>query len=146
MRELTLVELRRMMDAAGKKAEEFGTPSSVVIVDMGGNIRAAERPENGRIANLDIAQKKAWTAISFKRPTEMVRRIMMPDAFGYGLQHTDHRICMVTGGFPVVEDGQFLGGIGVSGGPVDQDSAVCLAAIEACGFSTEFEDPHGGAR
>src|SRR3712207_1830523 len=83
MRELTLVELRRMMEAAGKKAEEFGTPSSVVIVDMGGNIRAAERPENGRIANLDIAQKKAWTAISFKRPTEMVRRIMMPDAFGY---------------------------------------------------------------
>jgi len=139
--ELTLDELRAMLRAAGDKAKEFGTPSSVAIVDAGGNLRAAERPENGRIANLDIAIKKAWTAIAFKRPTSMVRAIMQPGEFGYGLQFTDHRICMVDGGFPIVADGVFLGGIGVSGGPVDQDCEVCLAALRACGFQTEFVDP-----
>lgn len=141
MRELTLVELRRMMAAANEKAKEFGTPSSVVIVDVGGHIRAAERPEDGRFTNLDIAFKKAWTSIGFKRPTDMVRQIMMPDQFGYGLQHTDARYCMVAGGYPIVENGEFLGGIGVSAGPVDEDSAICLAALEACGFATEFMSP-----
>ena len=92
MRELTLEEIRKMLQAANRKANEVGKPSTIAIVDFGGHLRGLERPEGGRIANVDIAIKKAWTAIAFKRPTEMVRAIMMPDAIAYGLQHTDSRI------------------------------------------------------
>jgi uncharacterized protein GlcG (DUF336 family) len=139
MREIKLSEIRKMLEAGGRKAQECGKPSTVAIVDFGGHLRGLERPEGGRIANVDIAIKKAWTAIAFKRPTEMVRQVMMPDAFGYGLQHTDDRICMVTGGLPVVENGEFLGGIG--GGLIEEDVAVCVEALKACGFTTEFADP-----
>jgi uncharacterized protein GlcG (DUF336 family) len=103
-------------------------------------LRGLERPEGGRIANVDIAIKKAWTAIAFKRPTAMVRAVMMPDATGYGLQHTDTRICMVAGGLPIVENGEFLGAVGVSGGSIDEDIACCLEALKACNFATEFAD------
>jgi uncharacterized protein GlcG (DUF336 family) len=141
MRELKLDEIRKMIDASGKAAQRSGKPSTTAIVDFGGHLRGLERPEGGRIANVDIATKKAWTAIAFKRPTEMVRAVMMPDAMGYGLQHTDSRICMVAGGFPVVEGGEFLGAIGVSGGTIEEDITCCLEALKACGFATDFVDP-----
>ncbi len=141
MRELKLNEIRKMLEAGGRKAQECGKPSTVAIVDFGGHLRGLERPEGGRIANVDIAIKKAWTAIAFKRPTEMVRQVMLPEAFGYGLQHTDSRICIVSGGLPIVESGEFLGAIGVSGGLIEEDVAVCVEALKACGFTTEFADP-----
>jgi cob(I)alamin adenosyltransferase len=135
-----------MMAAAGAKAKEFGVPHSVAIVDSGGHLRSFERPEGGRIANVDIAIKKAWTAIAFKRPTRMVREILLPDRMGYGLQHTDSRICIVGGGLPIIEDGEYLGGIGSSAGTIEQDTEVCLAALRAGGFTTEFADPLAQSR
>ena len=141
MRELKLEEVRKLLEASGREAQRCGKPSTTAIVDFGGHLRGLERPEGGRIANVDIAIKKAWTAIAFKRPTAMVRAVMMPDAMGYGLQHTDARICMVAGGLPIVEEGEFLGAVGVSGGTIDEDIACCLEALKACNFTTEFADP-----
>lgn len=146
MRELTLDEVRKMLDASLAEAKRCGKPSTTAIVDFGGHLRGVERPEGGRIANVDIAIKKAWTAIAFKRPTAMVRAVMMPDAMGYGLQHTDDRICIVAGGLPIVEKGEFLGAIGVSGGMVDEDVACCIQALKACGFTTDFADPLKAAK
>ncbi|MGZ6243872.1 MAG: GlcG/HbpS family heme-binding protein, partial [Candidatus Binataceae bacterium] len=85
MRELKLEEVRKLLEASGREAQRSGKPSTTAIVDFGGHLRGLERPEGGRIANVDIAIKKAWTAIAFKRPTAMVRAVMMPDAMGYGL-------------------------------------------------------------
>ena len=146
MRELRLEEVRRLLEASGREAQRCGKPSTTAIVDFGGHLRGLERPEGGRIANVDIAIKKAWTAIAFKRPTAMVRAVMMPDAMGYGLQHTDARICMVAGGLPIVENGEFLGAIGVSGGTIDEDIACCFEALKTCNFATEFADPLKAAR
>jgi uncharacterized protein GlcG (DUF336 family) len=146
MRELKLEEVRKLLEASGREAQRSGKPSTTAIVDFGGHLRGLERPEGGRIANVDIAIKKAWTAIAFKRPTAMVRAVMMPDAMGYGLQHTDARICMVAGGLPIVENGEFLGAVGVSGGSIDEDIACCLEALNACNFATEFADPLKASR
>ena len=65
---------------------------------------------------------------------------MMPDAIAYGLQHTDSRICIVSGGLPIVEKGEFLGAVGASGGTIEEDIACCVEALKACGFATEFAD------
>jgi len=146
MRELKLEEVRKMLEASGRDAQRCGKPSTTAIVDFGGHLRGLERPEGGRIANVDIAIKKAWTAIAFKRPTAMVRAVMMPEAMGYGLQHTDARICMVAGGLPIVENGEFLGAVGVSGGTIDEDIACCVEALKACNFAIEFADPMKAAR
>lgn len=146
MRELKLEEVRKLLEASGREAQRCGKPSTTAIVDFGGHLRGLERPEGGRIANVDIAIKKAWTAIAFKRPTAMVRAVMMPEAMGYGLQHTDARICMVAGGLPIVENGEFLGAVGVSGGSIDEDIACCLEALKTCNFATEFADPLKAAR
>jgi uncharacterized protein GlcG (DUF336 family) len=38
------------------------------------------------------------------------------------------------GGFPIIVDGQCIGGIGVSGGDWEQDEAIARAAIAAVGI------------
>ena len=146
MRELILKEVEGLIRETVAYAQSIGRPSSVAVVDMGGHLRGALRPENGRFINTPIAEKKAWTAAAFKRPTEMVRNIMLPGAMGYGLQHTDDRICIVGGGYPLLDDqGDIIGGIGVSGGTVEEDKDCCLAAMRMLGFKTDFEDPFAGA-
>jgi uncharacterized protein GlcG (DUF336 family) len=142
MREMTLEEVRKMLQAANRRAVAVCKPSTIAIVDFGGHLRGLERPEGGRIANVDIATKKAWTAIAFKRPTEMVRAMTLPDGPAYGLQHTDPHICIVAGGFPIVENGAYLGGIGASGGTLEEDIACCIDGLAAAGFDTEFVNPN----
>lgn len=143
MRELTLNEVNTLLQEGVAYAASIKLANTVVVVDMGGHVRGALRPEKGRIANVEIARKKAWTAVAFQRPTEFVRRIMLPDAPGYGLQHTEDQICIVAGGFPIIDEaGDVIGGIGSSGGGLQDDIECCLVGMRKLGFSTEFEDPH----
>ncbi|MEX2482488.1 MAG: heme-binding protein [Gammaproteobacteria bacterium] len=142
MRELTLVEVETLLKEGIACAQAAGRPSSIVVVDFGGHVRGALRPEKGRIANVPIAEKKAWTAVAFQRPTDMVRDVMLPGAFGYGLQHTDDRICIVGGGYPIFDDGgDIIGGIGASGGSIEEDCECCLVGMRKLGFKTEFANP-----
>lgn len=143
MRELTLDEVQTLLTEGVKLARSRGFPSTVAVVDMGGHLRGLLRPDKGRIGNPDIATKKAWTAVALHRPTSAVRELMItPDRFGHGLQFTDERYCIVGGGFPLRDaEGDIIGGIGVSGGPVDLDCECCLAGMRALGFPTDFSDP-----
>lgn len=142
MRELTTKEVNTLLNEGVEHARSIKRPSTVVVVDMGGHVRGALRPENGRIANVEIARKKAWTAVAFQRPTDMVRTMMLPDSPGYGLQHTDSEICMVEGGLPIIDsDGHVIGGIGASGGSGPEDTDCCVAGLRKTGFPTEFTNP-----
>jgi len=143
MREMTLEEVEKLLKTAIDYALSKGLPSSVAVVDMGGNLRGALRPERGRIANISIAEKKAWTAVAFHRPTSMLAQRLSPGGTGYGLIHTDARICIVPGGYPILDAGDrsVIGGIGVSGGQAAEDQNTCLAALRAASFPTDFTDP-----
>lgn len=143
MRELTLEEVQTILAEGVALARAKGFPSTVAVVDMGGNLRGVLRPEKGRIANPDIAVKKAWTAVALHRSTAQVRELMItPDRFGHGLQFTDERFCIVAGGFPIRDAaGDIIGGVGTSGGPVDLDIECSLVGLRKLGFPTDFSDP-----
>ena len=143
MRELTLEEVQTILTEGVALARSKGFPSTVAVVDMGGNLRGVLRPEKGRIANPDIAIKKAWTAAALHRSTAQVRELMItPDRFGHGLQFTDERFCIVAGGFPIIDAaGDIIGGVGTSGGPVELDIECSLVGLRKLGFPTDFADP-----
>lgn len=143
MRELTLEEVQTILTEGVALARARGFPSTVAVVDMGGNLRGVLRPEKGRIANPDIAVKKAWTAVALHRSTAQVRELMItPDRFGHGLQFTDERFCIVAGGFPIIDAaGDVVGGVGTSGGPVELDIECSLVGLRKLGFPTDFADP-----
>jgi corrinoid adenosyltransferase len=139
MEELSSKKIMTMLEAGLEKSRELGAAECIAIVDEGGNLRGFIKEKGGKIANIGLAINKAWTAIALKRPTDQVMDVVQPGAFAYGINISEPRILPVGGGLPITEDGiNLLGGIGGSAGSVEQDIDICLAALDAGGFKTEF--------
>ena len=123
---------KKMIAAAEKKAVEIGVPMVIAVVDAGGNLVAQERMDNALLASVSIALNKAYTAVALKMSTDQAAAVAQPGQMLYGINTTDNcRIVVFGGGFPLWENGVLVGGIGVSGGSVDEDMAVAQAGIAA---------------
>jgi uncharacterized protein (UPF0303 family) len=87
----------------------------------------------GRFSARSIfALKKAKTAVLFGMNSEAVGEFCKPGARAQGLAATNDVLVVFAGGIPIRnEAGKVIGGVGVSGGAVDQDYAVALAAAAA---------------
>lgn len=133
---LELQEARAMVAAAIAKAAEIGVPQSVCIVDAGGHPIALERMDGARITGPQIAWNKAFTAAGHKRSTHLFNQPpngpALPGNEAFGIQWSfEGRFAAFVGGFPIVVDGEVVGGIGLSGGNGEQDTACGLAGLTA---------------
>ncbi|MGO4886695.1 GlcG/HbpS family heme-binding protein [Anaerobacillus sp. MEB173] len=133
---LTLEEAQLMIEAAKKKAEEINVLESIAIVDEGGYVIALERMNNSRVTGPEIAIAKGFTAAGHKRSTHLFNKEpngpALPGNEAFGIQHMiPGKFAIFVGGFPIVVDGEVVGGVGVSGGNGEQDTAVGTAALQA---------------
>jgi len=125
---LSLEDAKRVAAAARAEAEKNGWAIVIAVVDDGGHLMYLERMDGAQKASSRIAEAKGRTAILFKRPTKAIednvlegRTVMMGLPGAVPLE----------GGVPLVKDGQFLGGIGVSGVQSFQDGVVARAGAAA---------------
>ena len=133
---LELGEARQMAAAAFAKAAEIGVLETVCVVDDGGHPIVLERMDGARITGPQIAWNKAFTAGGHKRSTHLFNQPpggpALPGNEAFGIQWSfDGRFAAFVGGFPVVVDGAVVGGVGLSGGNGEQDTACGLAALAA---------------
>lgn len=133
---LELKEARHMLAAALRKSEEIGALETVCIVDDGGYPLALERMDGARVTGPQIAWNKAFTAAGHRRSTHLFNQPpngpALPGNEAFGIQWSfDGRFAVFVGGFPVVVDDEVVGGIGLSGGNGEQDTACGLAALAA---------------
>jgi len=133
---LERAEARRMADAALAMAAEIGVLETVCVVDEGGHPIVLERMDGARITGPQIAWNKAFTAGGHKRSTHLFNQPpggpALPGNEAFGIQWSfDGRFAAFVGGFPVVVEGQVVGGVGLSGGNGEQDTACGMAALEA---------------
>src|SRR5512141_737566 len=133
---LELAEARHMIDAAKRKAAEIGVLETVCIVDDGGYPLALERMDGARITGPQIAWNKAFTASGHKRSTHLFNSPpngpALPGNEAFGIQWSfDGRFAVFVGGFPIVVDGEVVGGVGLSGGNGEQDTACGVAGLQA---------------
>jgi uncharacterized protein GlcG (DUF336 family) len=132
MDDVTLAEAQAMIAAAEKKAAEIKLPMNIAVVDSGGNLVAFGRMKDSIMVSIGISQDKAWTAAAFKLPTDVLATLSQPGQSLYGINTTNNgRVVIFGGGFPVKAKDQVIGGIGVSGGTVEQDMAVSQAGLAA---------------
>ncbi|WP_158924993.1 heme-binding protein [Acidisphaera sp. S103] len=129
-------EARLMVAAAVAKAAELGVPETVCITDEGGFPIIMERMDGARITGPQIAWNKAFTAAGHKRSTHLFNRPpngpALPGNEAYGIQFSfDGKFAVFVGGFPIVVDGQVVGGVGLSGGNGEQDTLCGVAALAA---------------
>jgi uncharacterized protein GlcG (DUF336 family) len=133
---LELAEARAMVQAALRKADEIGVRESVCVVDDGGYPMALERMDGGRITGPQIAWNKAFTASGHKRSTHLFNRTpdgpALPGNEAFGIQWSfEGRFAVFVGGYPIVVNGEVVGGIGLSGGNGEQDTACGVAGLQA---------------
>ncbi len=127
---LNLTMARKMADAAEKKAGEIGVPMFISLVDKGARLILTHRMEEALLVSNAISRDKAYTAAALKLPTDVAATVAQPGAPLYGLQQVD-RMIIFGGGFPLRLNGKVIGGIGVSGGSVEEDMEVASAGVAA---------------
>ena len=125
---LSLEDAKRVAAAARAEAEKNGWAIVIAVVDDGGHLMYLERLDGTQKASSRIAEAKGRTAILFKRPTKAIednvlegRTVMMGLPGAVPLE----------GGVPLMKDGQFVGGIGVSGVQSFQDGVVARVGAAA---------------
>lgn len=124
---LTAVDAERMVTAAREEAVRRGWAVSIAVVDDGGHLLRLERLDGAGPQSPDIAMRKARSAALARTPTRRLEEIArerpgtlaMPDRLP------------VQGGLPIAHEGEWVGGIGVSGVQSSEDEIVATAGLAA---------------
>lgn len=125
---LSLEDAKRVATAARAEAEKSGWAVVIAVVDDGGHLMYLERMDGTQKASSRIAEEKGRTAILFKRPSKAIEdNVLEGRVVMMGLPGA----VPLEGGVPLVKDGQFLGGVGVSGVQSFQDGIVARAGAAA---------------
>src|SRR5438132_13573382 len=141
---LTAAGAKKIMATALARAQEAGIAVTVAIVDAGGHLVLLERMEGGRFHTVHSATTKAVCAASTRRATgakgAQGQALDVAHALGLSLAAGAERWTAMEGGFPVIIDGECIGGIGVSGGDWATDERIAQAAVESIGASWRLDE------
>jgi len=121
---------QKMVNAAMAKASELGVSENVTILDEGGNLKAFGRMDGASIPTIEIAQRKAYTALFGVSTQDFFNFIKGDPSLLAGIPTLDH-VAAWGGGFPVKVNGEVVGAIGVSGAPTVQNDVDCARAALA---------------
>ncbi|QOY94941.1 heme-binding protein [Massilia sp. UMI-21] len=129
--ELGLEAAERLAARAIQSCRSEGRAIVVAVLDRGGNLVVVQRDDGVGPHNTEASRRKAYTALSTRRPTLALARDARAGADTRNLA-TLPELLLLGGGVPLLAQSQIVGAIGVAGGggPV-HDHACALAAIGA---------------
>lgn len=131
---VTIDQAEKAIAAARAKAQQINTQMCIAVVDSGGVLKAFHRMDDAWVGSIDIAMKKAKTAVFFGMPTGEIGKLSQPGGPLYGIEHSNDGLITFPGGLPIVDkDGVMIGAIGVSGSSVENDHAVAQAGVATLG-------------
>jgi len=134
---ITLELAKKMLEAGEKEALKQGVPMAMAISDSGGNLVAFHRMDHTILASNQIAMDKAYTSVYGKQATGNYSSLYKSGELVPLFFH--ERWITFPGGFPIAKEGVIMGGLGVSGGVIE-DCYVARAILKAGGFSTTEVD------
>ena len=129
-----IAEIRSAAHAQGLK------PMTVVVLDAGGHVVAAEREDGSSNGRFDIAYGKAHGAIALGLGSRalMTRAEQQPYFIAAVTSAIGGALVPVPGGVLVRDtEGNLVGAVGVTGDTSDNDEAAAIAGIEAVGLTAQ---------
>lgn len=122
---MTLELARALSEKIEQKAESMGIAVIIAVADRAARPVLVHCMDDAYIASYDIALHKAYTSAALKMSTEKLAGLSQPGQPLYGIQHTNQGKIVIFGGGEVLEyNGTILGALGVSGGSLEQDTAL----------------------
>lgn len=142
MGNITLTEANALIAAvlAHARASNFA-PLTVVVLDTGGHIVAAQREDESGILRFEIASGKAYGALGFGFGSrELADRAPKAPVFMSAVAAAAHgRFIPVPSGVLIRDPaGKLRGAVGISGDNSDNDEAAAVAGIEAIGMRAQI--------
>ena len=119
----------QLVQAAHAEAESIVLAITAVVVDEGGRLVALGRMDGARPISVDIAMNKAYTAASFKQPTEELKGVAGQAWFQSLIVSSNGKVTAGGGAIPIEDAGQIVGAIAVAGGTDDQDHRCAEVAL-----------------
>jgi glc operon protein GlcG len=124
---LTLEAAKKIAAAAEGEAQKNKWNVVIAVVDDGGHLIYLQRMDGTQTGSIDVAMRKAHTAMSFKRPTKVFE-----DAIAGGRNALIALGALpLEGGLPISAGGQVIGAIGVSGVTSQQDGQIAKAGADS---------------
>jgi len=114
--------------AAVEQCQKDGYHVAAAIVNRAGVVVAQLRSEAAGPHTIDSSQRKAYTAASLKEPTQKLAKLITKLPVIQGLRDMNAQILILGGGFPLIIEGELLGGIGVGGAPGAHLDETCARA------------------
>ena len=133
---MTLALATRLAARVEARAEAGGVAVSLCVVDAGGNLVLHIRMDGAPLAAVDIAERKAYTAVALGRPTMDIAEDVLPGGSMYGFTSIrGGRYVAFGGGIPIHFEGTLAGAIGVSGALTQQDIEIGEGALADVGLA-----------
>jgi len=139
---LTLDQARTIIAGALAAASDAAyKPMTVVVLDAGGHVVAAERQDGSSNKRFEVAYGKAHGAVSLGMGSRaLMNRAEQQAYFIAAVTNSVGALVPVPGGVLVKDgSGALLGAVGISGDTSDNDEAAALAGIEAASLTGQAD-------
>lgn len=127
---LTHEATMKMLAAGVAKADEIGVKIALAVCDQSCQLLGYLVMDGARFFAARTTTKKAMTAASQRLPSGYAA----PDQVLSMQIRMDGDFTNMPGGFPIVVDGQVIGGVGAGGAKPEEDVIVAKAALAALGL------------
>ncbi|MGK0298497.1 MAG: hypothetical protein ACI9XC_002119 [Gammaproteobacteria bacterium] len=122
---------KEMAEVTQAHCLEMGYNVSVHVVDSAGDTLVAYRGEETGVHTFVLSYRKAYTAMTFDRPSAVFRERIENGDIGPQMQLMLPDMAGQQGGLPIHVGEEVIGGIGAAGGGSGSDSVCAQAGIDA---------------
>jgi uncharacterized protein GlcG (DUF336 family) len=119
-----------LADAVIREASRRGARVAIAIVDHRGDAIQQDAMDGAPTTAAFFALSLAATAATFQDTSAAVGEKFVNDLVGLRAS-LPFDIATAPGGIPIVEDGRFVGGLGVAGPPPAEGASIAKAALES---------------
>ena len=126
---ISIEKAMQLIQAAHAEAESIDLAITAVVVDESGRLVALGRMDGARPITVEIATNKAYTAASFKQPTQELSVVAGQAWFQSLIVSSNGKVTAGGGAIPLEDGGAFA----VAGGTDEQDHKCAETAIRRFG-------------
>ena len=114
------INSQHLIHAAIECANRMNITVNIAIYDSGANLLAFQKMNGAPLGSIDVALKKARSAVLFKRPTKILGQRVKKHPLS-SIEQTSNGLVLFVGGEPITSEDSLLGGIRISGSSATQD-------------------------
>ncbi|MBI4340099.1 MAG: heme-binding protein [Chloroflexi bacterium] len=128
---MTTAIAERALQGAKAKALQMGVRVAIAVVDARGDLWAMVRLDGARWTVSEVCRGKAFAAATFGRPSGELTANAGSPVIQAIIAMQGGRLIPAQGAVPLIEEGQVIGAVGVSGAASSEDEEIAAAGAKA---------------